>query len=128
MARYVDRDIVLQIIDSYAKTVTEDGKVVAKAIRDIVEIICPEADVTGVKWISVKDRLPEKEGKYLVYKESECFKSTGTAWFSLDLHEFDEYDFPNKHRPGWNNYDSESGYYEECGVSHWMLLPEPPEN
>lgn len=79
-------------------------------------------------WISVKDRLPEKEGKYMVYKESECFKSTSTAWFSLDLHEFDEYDFPNKHRPGWNNYDSECGYYEECGVTHWMPLPEPPEN
>lgn len=128
MSRFIDTDVALKIIDSYTKTITEDGKVVAKAIRDIVEIICPEANVTEAKWISVKDRLPEKEGKYLVHKESGCFKSIDTAWFTLNLHELDKYDFPNKHRPGWNNYDSEWGYYEETGVIYWMPLPEQPEN
>lgn len=48
MARYVDRDIVLQIIDSYAKTVTEDGKVIVDAVRDIVSVITPTADVVEV--------------------------------------------------------------------------------
>lgn len=45
MARYIDVETVLKIIDNYAKTVTADGIVVVKAIRDIVEIITPIADV-----------------------------------------------------------------------------------
>ena len=49
MARYIDADEALKIIDNYTKTITDDGKVVAKAIRDVVEIICPEADVAEVK-------------------------------------------------------------------------------
>lgn len=49
MARYIDRDIALQIIDSYANTVTEDGKVIVDAVRDIVSVITPTADVVEVK-------------------------------------------------------------------------------
>lgn len=45
MARYIDAETALKIIDNYAKTVTADGIVVVKAIRDIVEIITPTADV-----------------------------------------------------------------------------------
>lgn len=45
MARYIDVETALKIIDNYAKTVTADGIVVVKAIRDIVEIITPTADV-----------------------------------------------------------------------------------
>ena len=45
MARYIDAELALKIIDSYAKTVTADGKVVVDAIRDIVEVITPTADV-----------------------------------------------------------------------------------
>ena len=45
MARYIYDDEALQIIDSYAKTVTKDGKVVVDAIRDIVAVIAPAADV-----------------------------------------------------------------------------------
>ena len=45
MTRYIDAEIVLKIIDGYAKTVTTDGKVVVDAIRDIVAVIAPTADV-----------------------------------------------------------------------------------
>ena len=45
MPRYIDAETALKIIDNYAKTVTADGIVVVKAIRDIVEIITPTADV-----------------------------------------------------------------------------------
>lgn len=77
-------------------------------------------------WISVKDQLPKNEGKYLVCSESPCFTTIKTAYFSLNLHELDPYDFPDKHRQGWNNYDSESGFYEETGITHWMPLPAAP--
>ena len=51
---YVERKRAVQIIDNYAKTVTEDGKVIVDAIRDIVAVITPTADVAEVKhgeWI-----------------------------------------------------------------------------
>ena len=46
---YIARETALQIIDNYAKTVSEDGKVVVDAIRDIVEVITPTADVAEVR-------------------------------------------------------------------------------
>ena len=52
MARYIDVEDALKIIDSYAKTVTSDGKVVVDAIRDIVAIITPTADVVPKKEIA----------------------------------------------------------------------------
>ena len=56
-------------------------------------------------WISVKDRLPDKKGDYLIYN------TDGIVW------------------PYW--YDGD-GWYDTLGyltqrVTHWMPLPEPPE-
>lgn len=45
---YIDRETALKIIDNYSKTVSEDGKVIVKAVRDIVDTICPAADVVEV--------------------------------------------------------------------------------
>ena len=49
MAEYIERETALRIIDNYAKTVTDDGLVVVNAIKDIVSVICPTADVEPVK-------------------------------------------------------------------------------
>lgn len=45
MSEYIKRDDALKIIDNYTSTVTDDGKIVADAIRDIVAIITPRAEV-----------------------------------------------------------------------------------
>ena len=37
MSRYIDAEIALKIIDSYAKTVIADGKVIVDAVKDIIE-------------------------------------------------------------------------------------------
>ena len=76
-------------------------------------------------WISVKDRLPDKEGKYLVYiNDGRDF--IGMACFYRDLHKFNKYEFHNQHRCGWCQYDSEWGDYEVSNVTHWMPLPTAP--
>lgn len=46
--KYVECETASKIIDNYAKAVDESGAVVVKAIKDIVEIICPAADVAPV--------------------------------------------------------------------------------
>lgn len=55
---YIEKETALQIIDNYAKAVTEDGLVVVNAIKDIINIICPTASVKPVilgKWVEQKN-------------------------------------------------------------------------
>ncbi|MGN0462971.1 MAG: hypothetical protein ACI4HZ_11085 [Ruminococcus sp.] len=63
---YIERETALKIIDKYSKTVKEDrkvivkadGKAIVKAVRDIVDFICPASDVQEVvrckdcKWLN----------------------------------------------------------------------------
>lgn len=52
------------------------------------------------EWVSVRERLPEKDGRYLVCTE---------------------------HWSNWVGVSSlRSGVWDDSKVSHWMNLPEPP--
>lgn len=79
----------------------------------------------GGGWINVKDRLPEKEGKYLVFTSD--FASIRTAMFTLSLKRRFDYTFEDGEpdRPGFYNWDSEDDWIQD-DVTHWMPLPEPP--
>ena len=79
------------------------------------------------KWIHVSERLPEKDGEYLVTVSSFCGlpQRIEVLSFATDLHKIDEYDFP-EHKCGFYDYDSEWGYLEVDDVLAWMpSLPEP---
>ena len=120
--KYIDMERAIEVCRKHFARCWENyvaGAKIAEEIKQEIEDL-PEA------WISVKDRLPEKEGKYLVYiNDGRDF--IGMACFYLDLHKFNKYEFPNQHRPGWCQYDSEWGDYEVSNVTHWMPLPEPPK-
>ena len=82
-----------------------------------------------MNWISIKDRWPENENKrYLcaVKGFSHC-SYVQICRFSKNLEFVDEYDLHECNHAGWYNYDSEWGYYEVTGVTHWMELPDLPE-
>ena len=83
MARCINTDEALQIIDSYAKTVTQEGKVVVDAVRDIVAIITPTADVVPKsevdKWFRECEEL---QGRLIELKKEvarEIFEETSKA-------------------------------------------------
>lgn len=78
-------------------------------------------------WIPCSERLPDKAGEYLVTHGSNLdgYRRVGIKMYSPNLHNVDKFDFPNKKRPGWYDYDSEYGHYEWNDVIAWMLLPEP---
>jgi hypothetical protein len=61
-------------------------------------------------WISVKDRLPEKTGRYIVHQ-----------WRTGETSDCDYYhrDDPYTTFPGWE--------YEQEKISHWMPCPPDPE-
>lgn len=79
------------------------------------------------KWISVKERLPEAEGDYLVCSEFADIRSLKIMTFALNLESVDEYCFAGEKRPGWWDFDGETGNYEWSHVTHWMHLPELPK-
>ncbi len=57
---------------------------------------------TAVGWISVKDRLPEKYGHYLVIRDN--------GFMSVDT---------------WTRHSHWGKAV--CKITHWMPLPEPPK-
>ena len=79
--------------------------------------------VTVQEWISVKDRLPDKTGRYLVLKNRiapDCFGGNRTDIVILRFFVDKGFRMPT-HIPDW--IDEEIN--EE--VTHWMPLPEPAE-
>lgn len=80
------------------------------------------------EWISVKDRLPEKNGKYLCFRKYNVLSGGNIQIYSFahNLKKVDKYDFRHN-KSGWYDYDSEYGYCEVDNITHWMPLPEPPK-
>ena len=83
--------------------------------------------VTVQEWISVKDRLPEKDGYYLVWKAWGTHRWHEVLSFAKDGRKVDKYDFKREWKNVWYKYDSEYGYITIDSVTHWMPLPQPPE-
>ena len=82
--------------------------------------------VTVQEWISVKDRLPEKDGGYLVVSNYFSHQSINVRSFAKDGETVNEYDLAGE-KNVWYRYDSEYGYVSTDSVTHWMPLPLPPK-
>lgn len=99
---------------------TEVKKDALALLREQEPTVAQDTNVLG-KWVSVKDRLPEKDGEYLVYID---WRYCQLASFTTNKPK--EFTFINAGY-GWYDYDSDYGFYEVRRVTHWMPLPEPPE-
>ena len=81
-------------------------------------------------WISVKDRLPERDGKYLVVSKTASAEPppyVKTAWFLNNLRDNFQFKYEGEpNEPGFYNGDGEGDWVERY-VTHWMPLPEPPK-
>ena len=72
--------------------------------------------LTVQKWIPVTERLPDKDGTYLVRWAN---KSVGDAEYESIYGSFGYWlDFWLDKEAEWMPYD---------GITHWMPLPEPPK-
>lgn len=80
------------------------------------------------EWISVKDKLPEKDGEYLCVMNAPFVQPyIKVRSYAHNLYSVDKYDFYNdKGESGFYRYDSEYGYCR-ANVSYWMQLPELPK-
>ena len=82
----------------------------------------------NMNWIKVSDRLPNKNGQYLVVYKYFDYRSIGVVHFSTNLNKVDKYIFNTEKRPGWYESDSEVGYFERTGITHWAELPGMPSD
>ena len=93
-----------------------------KTLGDIADYLISNG-VTVQEWISVKDRLPEKDGAYLVTTNSFGDRqSVKLRWFAKDGENVDAYDLAGQ-KDVWYLYDIECGYISINSVTHWMPLP-----
>jgi hypothetical protein len=102
------------------------------AISEIAEL--PAADVRP-KWISVKERLPEEPGEYIVFIRDPFYgKDEPQDEFNVDA-SYVTSCFYDKDAGLWREWDN-SYYcanlqcvntYKTYYISHWQPLPEPPK-
>ena len=78
-------------------------------------------------WISDNDRLPERDGAYLVTtNDFGNRQSVKLRWFAKDGEMVDAYDLAGQ-KDVWYLYDIECGYVSIDSVTHWMPMPAPPK-
>ena len=78
--------------------------------EDVIRAVLDAPTVGG--WISVEDRLPEDETEVIIFVQHKI------GWYRV-FGWHDEY--------GWHSSAEEFGDGESDFVTHWMPLPEPPE-
>lgn len=80
-----------------------------KALPDYIAEALYNVGYSKQEWISVDERLPEKNGYYLVY----------TKYGYIEVERYKT----------WDDDDLDGGYWWEFEglVTHWMPLPEPPK-
>lgn len=77
---------------------------------------------TPYNWTPVKEKLPDKDCRCWVTNDR---GSVFSCDFATNLYKIDEYEFIDKKRPGFYNYDSEYGYFECYDIIAWMPYYEP---
>lgn len=99
--KYIERDAAIRAVLKYG------SQAAVAAIQDLP---------TVPKWISVKDRLPEESGRYLVCDVP--YKIMSVVAYSARWKRFNCYDtFDEEYVNGQGEY----------AVTHWMPLPDAPE-
>jgi hypothetical protein len=106
------------------RAISEPEYCMGQMIEDTIALLRER----GTKWINVNEKLPDENGKYLVNYVAFNFQSMKVMQFAKDLHSVDDYNFRNEHRPGWDEFDDETGYFERTNVTHWMPLPNAPQD
>lgn len=116
-----------QRADSYATYLAHGGKGDPAEEVSLDALAMAISALEKTKWISVDDRLPEKDGEYLVWFGKSIFKQYAEVLsFAKDGDTVDKYDLHNE-KNVWFYDDSEWGYVACHDVTHWMLLPQPPK-
>ena len=92
---------------------------------DAIEELCKP------KWIPVTERLPEDRQRVLAISLPKIRPRSSyyrLVYFSENLESVDSLEFDGQNRCGFYYYDSDYGFCEADGITHWMPLPDPAES
>ncbi len=116
------REEAINVMQKYTDTESGISKVVAEAHKMAIKALGQEPKT---EWISVSERLPDEQGRYLVTTDYRTYYIVETANYTNNLYKIDKHDFLDKKCAGWYDFDSEYGYYEVERVVAWQPLPKP---
>lgn len=89
--------------------------------KDVRRLLSIPAAVSVPQWISVKDRLPDVAGMYIVTACDEWCSHGEGIWYGTVV-------VVAEYSGGcWNWNDNGTDYDIDDLVTHWMPLPEPPK-
>ena len=121
----IDKDAVLNMIDSNIEPHTHGAwdsgyNVALGEIKEKIKQMPTVETEPDDNWISVEDRLPEDDGKYMVWYKGEwdiCEFNVDSQTFGYT---YDEYDEMYSHLVCWDDSMNKD-------VTHWQHLPRRPE-
>ena len=110
------REKLVELIDDALQRKEGTARVVGKRYVNTIADHLISHGVTVQEWISVKDKLPEKDGQYLIFT---------TQYFTPD--HIDEID----HKDGIeiSGYCKRYGFLSKNGIhaKYWRDIPQPPK-
>lgn len=123
--------VACEIKQSFADMVSEAPTLTADDYFDAVDRIkpCPNCRYALLgaltedepRWIPVTERLPEKNGNYIVTACDEGCSYGEGIWYSTVVVVAEYYN------GAWTWYEGSTEYDLEGIVTHWMQLPTPPK-
>ena len=119
MAEYIEREAAIKAIydsdpNGIRRTLGFNVGQIEEALRAVPAVSVPQ-------WISVKDRLPDVAGMYIVTACDEWCSHGEGIWYDTVV-------VVAEYSGGcWNWNDNGTDYDIDDLVTHWMPLPKPPK-
>ena len=110
-----------QRTDSYTTYLAHGGKGDPAEEVGLDALAMAISALEKTKWISVEDRLPDKDGCYIVTACDEGCSCGDGIWYDTVVIEAEHY----KGEWSWNENGTE--YDITDLVTHWMPMPQPPK-
>ena len=119
MARLIDADALQIKIASLSKLARSDAQ--KSLMGRVLYIIDQMPTITMPQWISVEERLPERNGEYIVTACDEGEPYDEIIWNDTVVVCAEYY------KGCWTWEENNTEYSLDGIVTHWMPLPEPPK-
>lgn len=128
MDKYMKKSDVIAYIRKEAKEAQSafeelggESGIISEAFEDLANELEDFPAVSVPQWISVKDRLPDVAGMYIVTACDEWCSHGEGIWYDTVV-------VVAEYSGGcWNWNDNGTDYDIDDLVTHWMPLPEPPK-